>query len=248
MYSMYAPKVFKTQKMKAVYLFCIIPFILTGCQQKIRKHQMLGNWQIIDIKSSGRSLSSFESFGLTSITFDADGTYRSMKSDEDASGKWKLRGKKLQLYSPAVKDLNGKTLAQERASEWEVFVTDGWMHWTGTSKYSQQHLQITWKNHLSSTSMKPYSGHWYLTGDGRQEADLVINPDHSFHYKAKTTEFEGMWQADEQQKITLISAGNPDTSGKQSITLGYARDTLFFLTPKGMPGKDSSYFVRKVKE
>lgn len=204
------------------FAFNLVVFIalsLNGCSDSLEKKDVLGQWHVVRTTSRGSTIPPVEYLGMEKIEVLADGTFLSTAPNIKANGSWTLKGERILLESPEVKDLQGKVLSPARSSEWHLFLTQDWMQWNGTSRYGHEHIKITLKLKLDEPIVEQFVGTW-LTNDGN--AELTINQNKTFWYTSDNNSFQGTWLSD-SLSLRLVS----DQNSNHSIQLDYLNNRLY---------------------
>ncbi|MEM7107977.1 MAG: hypothetical protein AAF519_07105 [Bacteroidota bacterium] len=215
-----------------ILLFTSLILILS-CSERTTTTELLGKWKIVNTKSRGETISAGKRLGIEEIQLFVDGTYLTNAKGHQSLGSWKLKGRRLLLESPALNDLNGKEVAPKKISEWDIFVTQGWMHWEGTSKHGHQHLKLTLK--AIPDSFNHLIGHWV----GNDKADMLsLQKNKTFKYLGETHNFSGSWVV-EDRSLILMAEENTITESK-SISLEIRDNRLYPAS-----SRSDYYFVKK---
>ncbi|MEM6526340.1 MAG: hypothetical protein AAGF85_18135 [Bacteroidota bacterium] len=205
-----------------------------GCSNTASISDMLGRWEIVDLKSSGKNVSASDRLGIEQIQLLADGTYEALAHNHRSTGTWKLYGDRLLLESPAIKDINNNEITPKRASEWFVFATEGWMHWEGTSRHGHQHLKLTLKS--LTEFYRELVGTW-ISNDSLDH--LILNENKTFTYLGDVKALEGTWSL-ENGSIVLIS--KDERGRRKSIRIEIDEDILY---PRA--SGSNYFFIKEIK-
>lgn len=99
---------------------------------------ILGDWKIIEYWANGQKNTSSRY-----IKFNSDGTYLSYGDElPDAAGEWRIKGDKLVLHQPEIKDMHGNKSVEPFTRVWNVTVAEEWMMMEGTTKSNTQDMKL----------------------------------------------------------------------------------------------------------
>lgn len=118
----------------------IISVVLLSCTSNYKHQDLIGEWKVIEIKSSENAVSN-TFLGAETVSFSEDGKYTFPKSINE-KGEWTIVGNKLRLHSNSVKDMRGDVVYEGHDSEWVIDKSDQFMIWRGTSRFHNQDLRV----------------------------------------------------------------------------------------------------------
>jgi hypothetical protein len=117
--------------------FIALLSVLNGCARK-EQSQILGKWHVVEYWAAGKKETS-----ARHIEFLSDGTYLSSGDDlADVSGTWRIKGDRLTLYQPEIKDMHGNRIIEPFTRIWNTDVAENWMVLEGTGSSETQDMKL----------------------------------------------------------------------------------------------------------
>ncbi len=121
----------------------VVAILICGCKGQYKHEDIVGNWKVIEIKSSENAVSN-TFLGAETVSFSEDGKYTFPESLNE-KGDWTIVGNKLRLHSNSVKDMRGDVVYKGHDSEWIIDKSNQFMIWRGTSRFHNQDLRVTFE-------------------------------------------------------------------------------------------------------
>lgn len=128
--------------MRSPFLYvCFLPCIfLTQCGGGYKESDLIGVWQIIEIKSEKNTVP-VTFLGQKTVAFTTDGKYNFPGSIIEP-GEWTVKDDKLRLHTNSVKDMTGSVVYDGHDSEWIIDKSTQYMIWRGTRRFHNDDLEV----------------------------------------------------------------------------------------------------------
>nr|WKN36191.1 lipocalin family protein [Tunicatimonas sp. TK19036] len=126
---------------KHIIYFLLIA--LLACQSQEKYGHLIGDWEVVKIEASGERVPLELVLDNREFRFTNRGAFQ--QGDEltpGIEGSWRIKGDRLQMSQPEIRDLNGRVISRPHTQEWELTLSPEWMIWRGTALNQSHHLKV----------------------------------------------------------------------------------------------------------